>query len=388
MARADSLRLIHTADWHLGRLFHGVHLTEDQSFVLDQLVALIKDTKPDAVLIAGDIYDRAVPPPEAVNLLDDVLSQIVLGARVPVVIIAGNHDSPSRLGFASRLLSQQRLHVFGALPGTESPVILQGRGAAMPVLALPYAEPAVVRDSLGRDDIRSHDDAMQALLERARLTPSPGKPSVALAHCFVVGAEECESERPLTVGGAASVESTRFAGFSYVALGHLHRAQVAGGCHYAGSLLKYSFSEATHTKSVNLVEIDAGGRCRVERVPLAPRRDCRVIEGRLADLLEGPRPGENRDDYLQVRLLDTEALFDPMGRLREVYPNVLDLARTSPLSGGATPGAPRDHRQLSDLQLFASFFSEMTAEDLSPVQAEAYVSVVEAHRRGEREAGS
>jgi exonuclease SbcD len=381
------MRFIHTADWHLGRLFHGVHLTEDQAHILDQFVAFVRDSRPDVLLIAGDIYDRAVPPPEAVALLDDALSRLVLDLRVPVVLIAGNHDSPQRLGFGSRLLSGQRLHIFGSFSDDLTPVVIEDRAGPVYIYAVPYAEPPVVRESLRSDLIQTHQAAMLALIERIHQVHPPGKRSVLVAHTFVVGGLECESERPLSVGGAGAVDCACFAGFDYVALGHLHRPQSAGkdSIQYAGSLLKYSFSEADHNKSVSLVEMDAQGRCNVEKISLTPRRDVRCLAGYLADILKGPKSGENPQDYLMVTLLDTGAILDTIGKLREVYPNVLHIERPSLMAGGELHGSRTDHRQMNDTELFAAFFLQTTGEPLTEEQRSAYAAVVNAMQQRERE---
>jgi exonuclease SbcD len=381
------MRFIHTADWHLGRLFHGVHLTEDQAHILDEFVAFVKDGRPDVLLIAGDIYDRAVPPPEAVALLDDVLSRLVLGLKVPVVLIAGNHDSPHRLGFGSRLLAGQRLHIFGSLADELTPVVIDDNAGPVYIYALPYAEPPVVRESLSSDAIQDHQAAMLALIGRMRQLHPEATRSILVAHTFVVGGLECESERPLSVGGAGAVDCACFDGFDYVALGHLHRPQTAGKdvVQYAGSLLKYSFSEANHRKSVSLVEMDAQGRCRVEKIALTPRRDVRCLEGHLADILRGPQSGENPQDYLMVTLLDTGAILDAMGKLRDVYPNVLHIERPGLMAGGEMHGTRADHRKMNDTELFASFFLQATGERLTEAQGSAYASVVNAMRQRERE---
>jgi exonuclease SbcD len=236
--------------------------------------------------------------------------------------------------------------------------------------------------------LHDHATAMQAILEQVRAAHPDGTRAVVTTHAFVLGGEESESERPLSVGGAGTVPAACFAGFHYVALGHLHRPQTVGEAHiqYAGSLLPYSFAEADHTKSVSLVDIDACGHCRVERIPLTPRRAVRCLTGTLTELLAGPQAGESRDDYLMVTLLDREPILDAMGKLRTVYPNVLHLRRPqfAPTDQERRPHG--DHRRLSDVELFNAFFEQMTGEPLNPAQAEAYTTIVEALYQREREA--
>jgi exonuclease SbcD len=379
------MRIIHTADWHLGRIFYGVHLTQDQAYVLDQFIDLVRDARPDVVVIAGDVYDRAVPPPEAVSLLDETLSRLVIELKTRVVLIAGNHDSPERLGFGTRLLSQSGLHVagrFGLDPLWTSPTDAHG---PVNICAIPYADPALVRERLGNPDIYDHAGAMQAAIAKARETRPRGVRSVLVAHALVVGSEESESERPLSVGGTGAIRPSVFDGFSFVALGHLHRPQRAGNdrIHYSGSLLRYSFAEADHSKSVNLVEIDAAGRFSVERLPLVPRRAVRCVTGTIEELLRAP-VGSEADDYLSVTLLDKGPVFDPIGRLRAKYPNVLELKRAELLARGDA-STRVDYRKLSDREIFASFFQTAKGEVASEEEINAYLAVVEQLRAMERE---
>ena len=219
----------------------------------------------------------------------------------------------------------------------------------------------------------------------ARALPA-GERSVLVAHCFVAGGGESESERPLTVGGAGNVTPAHFAPFSYTALGHLHQPQRAGADNawYSGSLMKYSFSEITHDKSVNVVDIDAHGGVQVEHVSLTPRRDLRLLEGAFADLLRGPQAGESKDDYLLVRLTDSDALLDPMGRLREIYPNVLHLQRPA-LAAAAAAASDRPRKAPGDVQLFDDFFSQVTGTALRVEQRTAFRVTLDALRKRQRE---
>ena len=383
------MRILHTSDWHLGRLFHGVHLTEDQAYVLKQVVDLTKHVRPHAVIVAGDIYDRAVPPPEAVSLLNDVLSTLVLEVGVRVILTAGNHDSARRLDFGSSIMEDKGLHISARLQREPRPVIVEDDDGPVYFYPLPYAEPALVRDRLGLETIGDHQTAMEALVDRIRKARPPGVRSVLMAHAFVAGGTESESERPLSVGGAGTVEASCFRGFDYVALGHLHRPQQAGSekVQYSGSLLKYSFSEADQAKSVKIVDLDRGGLRSIETVSLTPRHDVRTISGHLEDLIEHPEEGPGREDFLSVALLDTGALYDPMGKLREVYPNVLHLApRVAQAAGQA--GRAIDHRKMTETELFAAFYHEVTGEALSSGQRKAFVTVVEKLRQADREVES
>ncbi|ANQ83290.1 exonuclease SbcD [Azoarcus olearius] len=367
------MRFLHTADWHLGRVYHGVSLLEDQAHVLRDFVRLAGETRPDAILIAGDVYDRSVPPADAVRLLDETLTELVVGLAIPVVLIAGNHDGPDRLAFGASLLGRAGLTVRGPVDASVAPVRLRDAHGEVAIYPLPYAEPALVRSAFGEEALADHHAALGAQLRAIRAAHAAGTRSVVVAHAFVLGGSESESERPLSVGGSGAVGAELFAGFDYVALGHLHRPQQAGGehIHYSGSLLKYSFAEAGHAKSVNLVEMDAAGRCTVERVALAPRRDLRIVEGTLADIIAGAAADPGRDDYLLARLSDSGALLDAMGKLRTAYPNALAIER--PLHAGDGPGrAAADHRRIRIEDLFASFYAETAGH---PLEAEAIATV-------------
>ncbi|MDR3590248.1 MAG: exonuclease SbcCD subunit D [Negativicutes bacterium] len=382
------MRFLHTADWHLGRIFHNIHLTEDQACVLEQLVVLIQDVKPDAVVIAGDVYDRSVPPPEAVRLLDDILSRILLDCRVPVIVTAGNHDSPERLGFGDKVMARQNLHVIGQVSSVTQPVILRDNHGPVYFCPMPYAEPAVVRERFQDSEVHSHDQALALLARRFDgLVPS-GARRVAVAHAFVAGGTSSESERPLSIGGIATVDAATFAAFHYVALGHLHQAQQVGAPHirYSGSLLKYSFAEATHRKTVSLVELDAAGQATVEAITLTPRRNVRCLEGQLTDILAAADRDAARDDYVMVTLKDSGAILDAMGKLRQAYPNILHLERAR-FAGESSEGTVGDHRRRSKQDLFGDFFAQVTGQPLAEAEAATLARLFDEFARREREVG-
>jgi exonuclease SbcD len=380
---------IHTGDWHLGRLFAGMRLTDDQAFALEGLVGLVRDVRPDAVLVAGDVYDRAVPPPEAVALLDETLTRLA-ETGTSVVVIAGNHDSPERIGFGSRLLSRSGVHVAGPVGRDPMSIVLETGDGPVRVWMLPYADPATVRSVLCDDGLRGHDEAVGALLDGIRAAMVPGQRNVLVGHEFVAGGvETTDSERPLTVGGTAQVARERFAGFDYVALGHLHCPQSVGGndlVRYSGSLLKYSVAEATHAKSVSVVELGAGGPPRIEEVALPVRRDVRTVKGALASLVSDA-PSAGRDDYVFALLSDTAPLFDPMGELRSVYPNCVGFARDHAFEpeGRLVPDAA-SLRALDVATLFAGFYESVTGEPLTDAQREEFVEVADGADPAEREA--
>ncbi|CAG9184771.1 exonuclease SbcCD subunit D [Cupriavidus pinatubonensis] len=379
------MRFLHTADWHLGRLFHARSLIEDQAYILDQFVELVRTERPDAVLIAGDVYDRAVPPPEAVALLDDVLARIILDVGVPVVLIAGNHDSAQRLEFGARLMQSQGLHVAGCTSATPACVSLHDAHGEVRLYALPYAEPAVVRDALGAE-LPTHEVALCAQLDAIRASHPAGVRSVVVGHAFVVGGAVSESERPLSVGGSGAVAAQAFQGFDLVALGHLHRPQtLEGRVHYAGSLLKYSLSECGHDKSVSMIDLGADGSVQITPMPLRPLRDLRIVEGELAELIAAAADDARRDDYVYARLTDTSALLDPMAKLRQAYPNALAVERTVLARSGVAGDAARRLREQSTGELFASFFREVVDAELDDGQRGALEQVLAGMAAAQRE---
>ncbi len=381
------MRILHTADWHLGRLFYGIHLTEDQAVVLAQITQLIKEAAIDVVIIAGDVYDRAVPPTDAVRLLDDTLSEVLLGLGKPVVLISGNHDSPDRLSFGSRLFAERGLFVRSSCRNVHEPTILHDSHGPVQVFLVPYAEPPVVRNELNASEVNDHITAMKAVVSRIEKGRDSSVRSILVGHAFVAGGMECESERPLSVGGASHVDPMWFKGFDYVALGHLHQAQSAGSgsIRYSGSIMKYSFSETDHKKGVTIVEMNEEGRCSIEEVSVSSPRDVRCIEGTMDELTGRMTKKAGINDYLHVRLLDKGAVLDAMGKLRRVYPNVLHIERPVLESGAASTSSDIDHRRMTELELFESFVKEVTGEELTAHQRKAFVSTVEELHRRQRE---
>jgi DNA repair protein SbcD/Mre11 len=377
------LRILHTADWHLGRLFHGIHLTDDQAHLLEQFIDLIASEKPDVILISGDICDRALPPVEAVELLNDVLTRIALDFQIPTIIISGNHDNPSRLQFGGRLMARQGVYVFGTLDSCTEPVILEDDHGPVAFFCAPYCEPPDVRAHLQDDSVVCFDSATRALIGSYRVD---GR-SVLLGHAFIAGGSSSDSERPLSIGGAETVSVDHFAPFSYVALGHLHQPQTFNGgrVRYSGSLMRYSFNESNQRKSVSLVEIDESGQVTFEEYNLTPRRDLRQIRGFINDLLQNPHDYGPVDDYLMATLLDEGAVYDAMGRLRDVFPNLMHLDRAHLMDGNFDRRSVSDIAGKDDLELFNDFVEAMTGTPMTDEQISVFNDTVDEIRREERE---
>ena len=370
------MKFIHTSDWHIGRQFHSVSLLDDQRHVLDQIVAHIKDEAVDAVIIAGDIYDRSVPPAAAVSLLDEVLNTICSDLGVPVILIPGNHDGAERLRFGSNQLSQAGLHIIGDLDQITQPVVLSKNGCDVSFYGIPYNDPESVRNHFSVD-VSSHDEAHQYLVEQINSVKAANNINVLISHCFIDGAEESESERPLSIGGADRVSVEPFKSFDYVALGHLHNPQYKGEEHirYSGSILKYSFSEQRQQKGVTLVEMQADGLKSTKHLALKPLRDMRILEGELEDLLKQGLTDLNNQDYLLIRLTDQNAILEPMAKLRQVYENVLHIEKTWLQESGDLQ-VNREKLKRGELEMFQDFFKQVSNQELSPEQYQAIANII------------
>jgi DNA repair protein SbcD/Mre11 len=320
------MRLLHTSDWHLGRGFHGTSLLDAQHAFLGHLVEVVRTTGVDVVLVAGDVYDRALPSLEAVALFDEVLHKLA-ELSVRAVMISGNHDSARRLGVGAGLMGRAGIHLRTDPAAAGSPVVLDDTDGPVALYGLPYLEPALVRERFGVSTL-SHAAVLGAAMEqvRADLARRPGTRSVVLAHAFVTGGAACDSERDITVGGIQHVPAGVFDGVHYAALGHLHGAQTLGErVRYSGSPLAFSFSEATHHKSMWLVDLDRRGKVSAERVPCPVPRPLARLRGTLHDLLTDPEHARHAGSWVQATLTDATRPAEPMERLRRRFPHTLQL---------------------------------------------------------------
>jgi exonuclease SbcD len=361
------VKFFHTADWHLGKLVQGVYMTEDQRYVLEQFVRAVEEERPDAVIIAGDLYDRAVPPTEAVDLLDELLERIVVGLDTPVLAISGNHDSPDRIDFGTAMMESRGLHIAGRLRSELKPVVLKDADGEVHVHLVPYADPAQVRLAYEDESIRTHDEAMRAITGRIAAQMNPAARHIVVGHAFVTatGAAEpntSDSERPLSIGGAEHVRAEYFAPFHYTALGHLHQAHFVGSekIRYAGSPLKYSISEENHNKGYLVVEMDRDGHVAIEKRELKPLRDMRRIAGPIEEIETHPV----NEDYVFVTLLNDNPVLFPMEKVRAVYPNALHVERRVTTVRGSGEDADSSEEtvrrsEADPVSLFEAFYLEV-----------------------------
>jgi exonuclease SbcD len=412
------MRFLHTSDWHLGRSFHGASLLEEQAAALARIVELAREGEVDAVLIAGDIYDRAIPPAEAVRLFTDTLAQLrQTGAAV--VAIAGNHDSHVRVSVYDPLLSALGVSIRGDVRRADQPVIVSPRrgGAPVAIYPLPYLDPAVdgpvfaaeaasgdfaqggrlapgdshepEEDPLTPPTVRlRHEDVTRLALARLRrdLQTRPGHRSVVVAHTFVAGGEPCESERELTVGNVDRVSVEAFAGFDAVALGHLHRPQELDGPRlaYCGSPLPYSFSEEGQRKSVRLVELEANGVPRAEQVPLAVGRPLATMEGGIEQLLRDPALEALKGARVRVILSDESLPLQAKARLQRRFPHIAEIRHRPPLAEHcSTSERHRRVRQAaSPLDLLTAFFTDQQGRPATAIEEQLLRRALEAANGG------
>ncbi|EKO3973403.1 exonuclease SbcCD subunit D [Vibrio fluvialis] len=379
------MKFLHTSDWHLGRQFHNVSLLEDQRNVLKQLIDYLKNNAVDAVIVAGDVYDRSVPPTVAIELLDEVVSSICTDLNIPMIMIPGNHDGARRLGFAAKQMKGAGLHIISDFEQMMTPVVLKSELAGdVAFYGMPYNDPEQVRHHY-QNSVTTHDEAHQFLCECIKAQRDTSQRHVLISHCFVDGAMESDSERPLSIGGSDRVNHEHFADFDYVALGHLHQPQKKGEEHirYSGSLMKYSFSEQHQKKGMTLVELNDAGFVAAEHIPLSAPHDMRIIEGELDQLLEQGKTDPSAHDYLLVRLHDKHAILDPMEKLRKVYPNVLHLEKPGMLIG-VDQEMGRARLARGELDMFRDFFLEAKQEPLSEQQESAMAEVIQSLKQAEQ----
>ncbi|PJR10684.1 exonuclease SbcCD subunit D [Sinorhizobium meliloti] len=320
------MKILHTGDWHLGRQFYGQSLEVDHDSILDQVLGAVRTYSPDVLVIAGDIFDRASPPATAVRQFNSFIRTVHADCDTSIVLIAGNHDSGDRIASYASLADPKRLLIRGPLSPEERPLILEDEYGPVAFSGLPFGNEFSARECYGNGSISCPADVVAAQVACAR-THVPGNARwVIAAHVFVANATPSESERPLQIGGIETVPSSVFDGAHYVALGHLHRPQSAGGEHirYSGSPLAFGFDEAGSSKSLTMVDLAADGSVTLQQLPIKPPRAVRVLKGEFAELLAiGSR--EPSEDFIKLVLSDKKLLIDPMGRIREHYPNALAL---------------------------------------------------------------
>jgi len=362
------LKLIHLSDLHLGKRVNEFSMLEDQKYILREILRIVEAEKPDGVIIAGDVYDKSIPPAEAVALLDDFLVRLA-GMKQEVFIISGNHDSAERIAFGSRLMQQSGIHLSPVFSGEIVPWVLQDAEGEVRIWMLPFVKPVDVRRVWPEEEIADYTDAVRTVIRHMDVDMS-GR-NILAAHQFVTGAVRSESE-DVSVGGLDNVDASVFDGFDYVALGHIHGPQQIGRktVRYCGTPLKYSFSEKDHEKSVTVVEMGKKGDTAVRTVPLIPWHDLREIRGTYDELaLLKNYEGTAVDDYLHVVLTDEEDVPDALARLRTIYPNIMKLDYDNRRTrASAEVGAAEAMEKKSGIELFDEFYTLQNGQPLSEEQ--------------------
>ena len=371
------MKLLHLSDLHLGKRVNEFSMLEDQEYILEEILRVLDGEQPDAVLIAGDVYDKPVPPAEAVQLFDKFLTKLA-AKNTQTFLISGNHDSSERLAFGARLMEGSGIHISPVYGGEVKPVELADEFGPVRVYLLPFVKPASVRRFFPEREIGSYTEAVAAAVDAMDLDPAVR--NVLVTHQFVTGASRSESEE-ISVGGSDSVDVSVFDGFDYVALGHIHGPQNIGSerVRYCGTPLKYSFSEVKHAKSVSIAELGKKGELTVRTVPLIPKRDLAEIRGTYMELTaKAFYEGKNREDYYHITLTDEEDIRDAVGRLRVIYPNLmkLDYDNLRTRLGGRVEAA-RQVEKKTPLELFAEFYRKQNNQDMSSEQASLVEGLIE-----------
>ncbi|UPQ89973.1 exonuclease SbcCD subunit D [Vibrio sinaloensis] len=370
------MKFLHTSDWHLGRQFHNVSLLDDQKVVLQQIIDYLHSNPVDALVIAGDIYDRSVPPTSAIEVMNDFVDRVCGELKLPIILIPGNHDGAQRLGFGSGRMRTSGLHIIGNFEQMLTPVVIESPQGPVAFYGMPYNDPELVRHHY-KQSVASHDEAHQFLADKICQQWSEEHKNVLVSHCFVDGAIESDSERPLSIGGSDRVSHEHFIDFDYVALGHLHQPQKKGEeyIRYSGSLMKYSFSEQHQKKGMTLVELDQQGFKSATHIDLVAPHQMRIIEGELEAIIEQGKTDPNSHDYLLVRLMDKHAILNPMEKLRAVYPNVLHLEKPGMLVGVEQQMTTAKLAR-SEMDMFRDFFLEAQDSELTQEQDAAISNII------------
>ncbi len=377
------MKLFHISDLHIGKRVNEVSMIEDQADILGRILEMIDTERPDALLIAGDVYDKSVPSAEAVTLFDDFLYRLAK-RRLPVLIISGNHDSPERLAFGGRLMEGAGVYLSPVYDGKMLRVTLGDEHGDVHFWLLPFIKPAHVKRYYPEETIESYTDAVRVAIEKTGMDKTAR--NVLLTHQFVTGASTCESEE-ISVGGSDNVDASVFDGIDYVALGHIHGPQIVGSnrIRYCGTPLKYSFSEAGHYKSVTVVNLGAKGELALDTLPLEPLRDMRQIRGTFAQLTDKAfYETQKRDDYLHVILTDEEDVAEALGRLRVIYPGIMKLTydNTRTRDNQAIEGA-QDVRSRSPLELFEELYELQNNQPMTDEQRSFAQNLIESIWEGE-----
>lgn len=403
------MRFLHTADWHLGRIFYGQYLTDDQAHVLEhQFFTILKEEKIDGILLAGDVFDRAVPPIEAIELWDSIITRLAMDYKVPLFVVSGNHDGAERLEVGRSMLSESGIHICGSPHHALQPFEFEGADGRVAICPMPFSEPRRIGDALGlnsseskpvdtdmTDDtlfsyvddkdqeavalnLHNYDQMYQSWSDYLYKQVPKQMRSIAISHAFVMGGEVGGSERTLSVGGSEQVSPHVFKNFHYTALGHLHGPQRMGADHirYSGSPLKYSFDEHAQKKSFTIIDMDTNGNVDISTIPVEAKRDVVILEGYFEDLLNNTAlQKKHKDDYVQARLLDTMPIMDGMAKLRQVYHRCMTIELAGRIATPVVDMGDAVFKELNERELFNQFAETVWKEPLTEAE-QSYIDSV------------
>ena len=403
------MRFLHTADWHLGRIFYGQYLTDDQAYVLEhQFFTVLKEEKIDGILLAGDVFDRAVPPIEAIELWDSIITRLAMDYKVPLFVVSGNHDGAERLEVGRSMLGQSGIHIWGSSHHALKPFEFEGADGRVAICPMPFSEPRRIGDALGLNsseskpvdtdtaedtlfsyvddkdqeevalNLHNYDQMYQAWSDYLYKQVPKQMRSIAISHAFVMGGEVGGSERTLSVGGSEQVSPHVFKNFHYTALGHLHGPQRMGADHirYSGSPLKYSFDEHGQKKSFTIIDMDTKGKVDISTIPVEAKRDVVILEGYFEDLLNNTAlQTKHKDDYVQARLLDTMPIMDGMAKLRQVYHRCMTIELAGRIATPVVDMGDAVFKELNERELFNQFAETVWKEPLTEAE-QSYIDSV------------
>lgn len=371
------MKIMHLSDLHIGKKVNEYSMLQDQIYILKEILRIIDNEKVETVIIAGDVYDRSLPPNEALELFDEFLYQLS-SRNVNVFVISGNHDSPERISYGGRMMTENKIFLSPVYDGNVKPITLNDDYGEVNFYLLPFVRPADIRRYFPDENIENYTDAVKVAIDNMNVDFS--ERNILVTHQFVTGAELSESE-DIIVGGTDNVSGEVFDGFDYVALGHIHREQTVGkdNIRYCGTPLKYSFSEAKNIKSVTILDFNDKGNIEYSKIPLTPFRDMREIRGTYYELtLKSSYESTNTEDYLHITLTDEEDIPDAIGKLRSIYPNIMKLdydnIRTR---GSGTVDAIENIESKSPFELFADLFKQQNNQDMSEEQEEIMRNLIE-----------
>lgn len=371
------MKIMHLSDLHIGKKVNEYSMLQDQIYILKEILQIIDDEKVETVIIAGDVYDRSLPPNDSLGLFDEFLYQLS-SRNVNVFVISGNHDSPERISYCGRMMTENKIFLSPVYDGNVKPITLNDDYGEVNFYLLPFVRPADIRRYFPDENIENYTDAVKVAIDNMNVDFS--ERNILVTHQFVTGAELSESE-DIIVGGTDNVSGEVFDGFDYVALGHIHREQTVGkdNIRYCGTPLKYSFSEAKHIKSVTILDFNDKGNIEYSKIPLTPFRDMREIRGTYYELtLKSSYESTNTEDYLHITLTEEEDIPDAIGKLRSIYPNIMKLdydnLRTR---GSGTIDAIENIESKSPFELFADLFKQQNNQDMSEEQEEIMRNLID-----------